>query len=45
VEENWDPIDKANRKVLDFVKLKIGNETEPKKEKAREQKVPSPESR
>lgn len=33
VRKSWDPIDKANRKVLDFVKLKIGGVAEPKKEK------------
>jgi integrase len=33
VRKSWDPIDKANRKVLDFVKLKIGDIVEPKKGK------------
>ncbi|MGV8133744.1 MAG: hypothetical protein AB2L20_00900 [Mangrovibacterium sp.] len=33
VRKSWDPIDKANRKVLDFVKLKIRDVAEPKKEK------------
>lgn len=29
IKKSWDPIDKANRKVLDFVKLEIGNVEEP----------------
>lgn len=33
VRKFWDPIDKSNRKVLDFVKLKIEDVTESKKEK------------
>ena len=33
IKKSWDPIDQANRKVLDFVKLHIGNLVEPKYEK------------
>ena len=31
VRKSWDPIDKANRKVIDFVKLKIKDVEEPQK--------------
>lgn len=33
IKKSWAPIDKANRKVLDYVKFKIENVEEPKSEK------------
>lgn len=33
IKKSWDPIDKANRKVLKFVKFDIGNVEEPKSDK------------
>ena len=33
IKKSWTPIDKANRKVLNFVKLSIGSVEEPKKDK------------
>lgn len=33
IKKSWTPIDKANRKVLNFVKLNIGSVEEPKKDK------------
>lgn len=33
IKKSWDPIDRANRKVLDLVKLDLGNLEEPKTEK------------
>lgn len=33
IKKSWDPIDRANRKVLDLVKLELGNLEEPKTEK------------
>lgn len=33
IKKSWDPIDKANKKVLDFVKLDLGSVEEPKSDK------------
>ncbi len=33
IKKSWDPIDRANRKVLDLVKLELGSLEEPKTEK------------
>lgn len=33
IKKSWDPIDRANRKVLDLVNLELGNLDEPKTEK------------
>lgn len=33
IKKSWDPIDRANRKVLDLVELDLGNLEEPKTEK------------
>lgn len=35
IKKSWDPIDRANRKVLDLVKLDLGNLEEPMTEKYR----------